>query len=53
MLALASAFSLPVTSSFLRMDPVTDKLVAVPDEIRASALRRSSRASCSCRRPRT
>src|SRR4051812_10116816 len=33
MLALASAFSLPVTSSFLRMDPVTDKLVAVPDEI--------------------
>lgn len=33
MLALASAFSLPVTSSFLRMDPVTDKLVAVPDEL--------------------
>ena len=33
MLALASAFSLPVTSSFLRTDPVTDKLVAVPDEI--------------------
>src|SRR4051794_36339403 len=33
MLALASAFSLPVTSSFLRMDRVTDKLVAVPDEI--------------------
>ena len=33
MLAVASAFSLPVTSSFLRMDPVTDKLVAVPDEL--------------------
>jgi len=33
MLALASAFSLPVTSSFLRMDTVTDKLVAVPDEL--------------------
>jgi hypothetical protein len=33
MLALASGFSLPVTSSFLRMDPVTDKLVAVPDEL--------------------
>ena len=33
MLALASAFSLPVTSSFLRMNPVTDKLVAVPDEL--------------------
>ena len=33
MLALASAFSLPVTSSFLRMDAVTDKLVAVPDEL--------------------
>ena len=33
MLALASAFSLPVTSSFLRMDEVTDKLVAVPDEL--------------------
>jgi len=33
MLALASAFSLPVTSSFLRMSPVTDKLVAVPDEL--------------------
>jgi heliorhodopsin len=33
MLALASAFSLPVTSSFLRMDSVTDKLVAVPDEL--------------------
>jgi len=33
MLALASAFSLPVTSSFLRMDPVADKLVAVPDEL--------------------
>lgn len=33
MLALASAFSLPVTSSFLRMDTATDKLVAVPDEL--------------------
>ena len=33
MLAVASAFSLPVTSSFLRMDSVTDKLVAVPDEL--------------------
>lgn len=33
MLALASAFSLPVTSSFLRMDPVTEKLVAVPGEL--------------------
>jgi hypothetical protein len=33
MLALASAFSLPVTSSFLRMSPVTGKLVAVPDEL--------------------
>jgi len=33
MLALASTFSLPVTSSFLRMDTVTNKLVAVPDEL--------------------
>jgi Heliorhodopsin len=33
MLAVASAFSLPVTSSFLRMDRVTNKLVAVPDEL--------------------
>ena len=33
MLALASTFSLPVTSSFLRMSPVTDKLVAVQDEL--------------------
>jgi hypothetical protein len=33
MLALASAFSLPVTSSFLRMDPATDKLVAVSAEL--------------------
>jgi heliorhodopsin len=33
MLAVASAFSLPVTSSFLRMDAATDKLVAVPDEL--------------------
>ena len=33
MLALASAFSLPVTSAFLQMDRVTDRLVAVPDEI--------------------
>ena len=33
MLAVASAFSLPVTSSFLRMDVATEKLVAVPDEL--------------------
>ena len=33
MLAVASAFSLPVTSSFLRMDPTTNRLVAVPDEL--------------------
>ena len=33
MLAVASSFSLPVTSSFLRMDTVTEKLVAVPDEL--------------------
>ena len=33
MLAVASSFSLPVTSSFLRMDAVTGKLVAVPDEL--------------------
>ncbi len=33
MLAVASAFSLPVTSAFLRMDAVTNKLVAVPDEL--------------------
>jgi hypothetical protein len=33
MLAVASAFSLPVTSSFLRMDTATNKLVAVPDEL--------------------
>jgi len=33
MLALASAFSLPVTSHFLRMDPATGKLVAVADEL--------------------
>ena len=33
MLALASAFSLPVTSSFLRMDTATDKLVAVPEQL--------------------
>ena len=33
MLALASAFSLPVTAAFLRMSPVTDKLVAVQDEL--------------------
>lgn len=32
-LALASSFSLPVTSSFLRMDTVTNKLTAVPDEL--------------------
>jgi hypothetical protein len=33
LLALASSFSLPVTNSFLRMDAVTDKLVAAPDEL--------------------
>jgi Heliorhodopsin len=33
MLALASAFSLPVTSAFLSMDDSGGKLVAVPDEI--------------------
>jgi hypothetical protein len=33
MLAVASAFSLPVTSSFVRMDPVTDKLVARQEEL--------------------
>lgn len=33
MLALASAFALPVTSAFLRMDAATDRLVAVPDEV--------------------
>jgi hypothetical protein len=33
MLALASAFSLPVTSSFLRMSPVTDRLVSVQEEL--------------------
>jgi len=33
MIALASSFSLPVTSSFLRMSPVTNKLVAVPEEL--------------------
>ena len=32
-LVLASAFSLPVTGSFLRLSPVTDKLVAVPEEL--------------------
>jgi hypothetical protein len=30
---LSSSFSLPVTSSFLRMDTVANKLVAVPDEL--------------------
>jgi hypothetical protein len=33
LLALAGSFSLPVTSSFVRMDAVTDKLVAAPDEL--------------------
>ena len=33
MLALASTFSLPVTSSFLGTDATTDKLVAVTDEL--------------------
>ena len=32
-LGLASSFSLPVTSSFLRMDSATNKLIAVPDEL--------------------
>ena len=32
-LALASSFSLPVTSSFLRTDSATNKLIAVPDEL--------------------
>ena len=33
MLAVASAFSLPVTSSLLRMNSATNKLVAVQDEL--------------------
>ena len=33
MLALASSFSLPVTSSFLQMSSATNKLVAVPEEL--------------------
>jgi hypothetical protein len=33
LLVLAGSFSLPVTSSFVRMDAVTDKLVAAPDEL--------------------
>jgi hypothetical protein len=33
MLAVASAFSLPVTTAFLRLDSATKKLVAVPDEL--------------------
>ena len=33
MLALASSFSLPVTTSFLQLDDATQKLVAVPDEL--------------------
>lgn len=32
-LALASSFSLPVTSSFLRMNTATNSLIAVPDEL--------------------
>jgi hypothetical protein len=32
-LALASSFSLPVTSSFLRMNTATNRLIAVPDEL--------------------
>jgi len=32
-LALASSFSLPVTSSFLRMSTATNRLVAVPNEL--------------------
>lgn len=33
MLALASTFSLPVTGSFLRLNPTTEKLVAVQEEL--------------------
>jgi Heliorhodopsin len=33
MLAVASSFSLPVTSAFLRLDEVTKKLVAAPEEL--------------------
>lgn len=33
MLLVASAFSLPITSSFLRMNPATEKLVAVQNEL--------------------
>jgi hypothetical protein len=33
MLLLSTDFSLPVTSAFLKMDPATDKLVAVPETI--------------------
>jgi Heliorhodopsin len=32
-LAISSSFSLPVTSSFLRLNEATGKLVAVPDEL--------------------
>jgi hypothetical protein len=32
-LAISSSFSLPVTSSFLQMNAVTEKLVAVPNEL--------------------
>ena len=32
-LALSSSFALPVTSSFLRMDTTSNKLIAVPDEL--------------------
>ena len=32
-LALSSSFALPVTSAFLRMDTVTNRLVAVPNEL--------------------
>jgi hypothetical protein len=32
-LARASAFSLAVTCSFLQLDPASEKLVAVPDEL--------------------
>ena len=32
-LALASSFSLPVTSSFLRMSTATNRLIAVPNEL--------------------
>jgi hypothetical protein len=52
MLAVASAFSLPVTSSSLRMAPSTEKLIAVQDELAAggSGCRRGLPAPL-CHRP--